>query len=429
MCRLLIYLFTILLLVACKVDVPKQSKTITKSKYGSFEKNVKGLVSIKTYNAYNQKLSEGVGFYVSKRLLVANLDFIQGSYKAKVAPLGTDDYYDVGGYVALSHSDNLVLLKTFFTRKDFLKLDSKVHVQDSVYSLFREERKLYSRKLYREKILDLDTLKLNQLNKEAREGEAVFNLDHRLSGIVQSREIEDRVVKVVVTNHRIKDLLNHQSDVKSLKHLSLQKNKTYPSHKNIRGFRIKTTMGNIDIRLYNQTPEYRDNFIRLVSDNFYDSLLIHRVITDFLIQTGAADTKHAKKDDMVGWKGPGYTLPLEVVKGLYHKRGAIAASKLPGDRNPRNRCDGSQFYIVSGRKFTDMELDDLEKQKSINYTQEQREHYTIIGGAPYLDGDYTVFGEVTNGMSLVDEISKIETYNVDRPVKDIRINDVEILFY
>jgi cyclophilin family peptidyl-prolyl cis-trans isomerase len=179
--------------------------------------------------------------------------------------------------------------------------------------------------------------------------------------------------------------------------------------------------------LFDETPEYRDNFIKLVSDDFYDSLLVHRVIKDFLIQTGAADTRNAGRDDVVGWQGPGYSIPMKLVPGIFHRRGAIAASKLPTERNPRNFSDGSQFYVVCGRVFTPEELDKIEKQKNKKFTPEQRQVYTTIGGAPYLDGDYTVFGEVVSGMEVVDKIASVEVYNVDRPEKDIRIIDVEII--
>ena len=209
--------------------------------------------------------------------------------------------------------------------------------------------------------------------------------------------------------------------------MATKSNKIYPSYKTIKGCRIVTDQGSITIQLFNETPEYRDNFIRLVSDNFYDSLLIHRVIKGFLIQTGAADTKYAAHDDVVGWQGPGYTLPLDVKPGLFHMRGAVASSKLPSDQNSRNRCDGSQFYIVSGRVYSSVELDDLEKSKKMKFTPQQRELYTSIGGAPHLDGDYTVFGEVTSGIELVDRLSRVETYAVDRPVKDIRVRKIELI--
>jgi cyclophilin family peptidyl-prolyl cis-trans isomerase len=259
-------------------------------------------------------------------------------------------------------------------------------------------------------------------------GKPVFAFNHRPFGILQDRNADKKKELSVLPAEWISKLLKEaEKDPENLIKLSQKTNKVYPSYKRIKGFRIITDMGNIDIRLFNQTPKYRDNFIKLVSDHFYDSLLIHRVIRDFLIQTGAADTKYAKKDDVVGWQGPGYTLPMNIKPGLFHRRGAIAASKLPEDRNPRNRSDGSQFYIVSGRIFSNEELDEIEKEKHIKFTPEQRKVYTTIGGAPHLDGDYTVFGEVTKGMDVVDRIANVETYAIDRPVKDIRVKTIKII--
>ncbi len=186
-------------------------------------------------------------------------------------------------------------------------------------------------------------------------------------------------------------------------------------------------MGNINIKLYNQTPSFRDNFIKLVSDQFYDSLLVHRVISDFLIQTGAADSKYAGNDDVVGWQGPGYNLKTKIITGLYHKRGAVAASKLPPERNPKDRSDGSQFYIISGRIFSMTELRDLEKEKGMRFTQSQIDTYTTVGGAPHLDGEYSVFAEVVSGMDIVDKIAAVKTYSVDRPIDDIRILKIEAI--
>jgi cyclophilin family peptidyl-prolyl cis-trans isomerase len=186
-------------------------------------------------------------------------------------------------------------------------------------------------------------------------------------------------------------------------------------------------MGNITIKLFNETPEYRDNFIRLAKEGFYDSLLIHRVIADFGIQTGAADTRYADPDDNVGWKGPGYTIPAHIVPGLYHKRGMIGSPRKPDTKNRRRRSDGSQFYIVSGRKYFDEELDELEEQNNYTFSAEQRQAYKTVGGAPHLDGSYTIFGKVVSGMDVVDKIVKVETDKRWRPVKDIRIKRVVIL--
>lgn len=191
---------------------------------------------------------------------------------------------------------------------------------------------------------------------------------------------------------------------------------------------LYTDYGNITIKLYNETPRYRDNFIQLAEEGFYDSLLVHRVIKNFGIQTGAADTRHAAHDDVVGWKGPGYTIPAHIVDGLYHKRGAIGAPRKPDDQNHNRRSDGSQFYIVTGRVYTDEELKELEKEHQIQFTSEQRKMYKTIGGAPHLDYSYTVFGEVISGIDIADRISFMPVKGDYRPLSDIRIKRIELVF-
>ncbi len=405
----------------------KRKKVFVKASYDS---NVKAIVSIETYDHYTRRLKSGYGFYITSDIVVTNLDLIKGCYKAKIAPMNTDDFTDIRGFVAYSFNYNLVLLKTQYKNLKHLKLKYSEAEADSIYSLFRKNKKLFIRKSGLLKEINRDTVSFFPVtNKAMSAGKPAFAFNHMPFGILQKRKTDEGEQLCVLPSKWIEELQKKaKRNPSSLYDLRTKTNKVYPSYKKIKGFRIVTDMGNIEIRLFNETPKYRDNFIKLVSDHFYDSLLVHRVIRNFLIQTGAADTKYAKKDDVVGWQGPGYTLPMNIHPGIFHWRGAVAASKLPEGRNPKNRSDGSQFYIVSGRHFSDEELDEIEQEKGIKFTPKQREVYKNIGGAPHLDGDYTVFGEVTKGMDVVDRIANVKTYAVDRPVKDIRVKTIEIIW-
>jgi cyclophilin family peptidyl-prolyl cis-trans isomerase len=428
MIRIALFLVIGLAFAACNKPGSKpQSSVSSNVVLGSYQSNVKALVAIRTYNHYNQRERDGIGFYVAHNLVVANFSLIQGAFRVKISPLGTDDYTDVEGYRAFDMKRNLVVMQVFRKNTAPLNVAISSAVDDLVYALFREKGKLFTRKYHVQSSVVCDSLTVFPVLSGAKAGEVVFKFNHQPMGVVQTRVLNGQNTAVVLPLSEVAHLLKHQKDLAPIFDLSRKSNKVYISYTKVKALRLVTTMGNVDIKLYNETPEYRDNYIKLASDGYYDSLLVHRVIKGFLIQTGAADTKFAKHDDVVGWEGPGYTLPLVIMPNLYHKRGAVAASKLPADRNPHNRCDGSQFYIVSGRVFSDEELDDLEKKNKIRFTPEQRQVYTTIGGAPYLDGEYTVFGEVIAGMDVVDRIAQVETYNVDRPVKDIRLKSVEIV--
>lgn len=246
---------------------------------------------------------------------------------------------------------------------------------------------------------------------------------------------------------------------------------------------IKTDLGVIKLKLYNNTPKHRDNFIKLANDGFYNDVLFHRVIKGFMIQTGDPDSKKAESGVMLGNGGPGYNIPAEILSENFHKRGAIAAARLGDDVNPEKESSGSQFYIVQGTVFTSdqikqfddrlrfqkkqdifkdylnlpenieykNQLDSLRKNKK-NYEanvlirelgsklndkykevdeqffipEEHQKIYTTIGGAPHLDGGYTVFGEVIKGMEIVDKIAEVEKDKYDRPLKDIKIISIKV---
>ena len=236
--------------------------------------------------------------------------------------------------------------------------------------------------------------------------------------------------------------------------------------------RLETTMGDITVKLYNETPKHRDNFIKLVEEGTYDGTLFHRVIKDFMIQAGDPESKNASDTAKLGSGDVGYTIPAELVPTLYHKRGALAAARQPDNINPERASSGCQFYIVTGRVFNEDQLiamqqnmnqarldtifqnlarkhmkeiykmrkaddmagllalqDTLEAQAKEQqrregirkFTPEQIKVYMGEGGAPHLDGDYTVFGEVVEGMDAVSRIEAVKTNKADRPLENVRI--------
>ncbi len=244
------------------------------------------------------------------------------------------------------------------------------------------------------------------------------------------------------------------------------------TNKKMTKVKLETSLGNIVVELYNETPQHRDNFIKLVKEGYYDGVLFHRVIKDFMIQTGDGNSKTATAETTLGEGDPGYTIEAEFVYPKYfHKRGALAAARTGDQVNPERRSSGSQFYIVTGRVMSSDELNMMSKrmadakkqdifrrlvmenqdkirqlqesndndaiqalqnefikqteaeatQYNTKMTDEQIEAYTTIGGTPHLDGQYTVFGEVIEGMDVVDKIQNVTTGRMDRPTVDIKI--------
>ncbi|MEZ5027876.1 MAG: peptidylprolyl isomerase [Ferruginibacter sp.] len=189
------------------------------------------------------------------------------------------------------------------------------------------------------------------------------------------------------------------------------------------GTRIKITTdsGVIIVRLYDKTPLHRDNFIKLVKDHFYDSLLFHRVIQSFMIQGGDPDSKHAQPGQQLGSGDVGYTIPAEFDTTLFHKKGALAAARQGDQVNPLKASSGCQFYIVQGKKWTDQDLDMISMQNGIYFSPAKREIYKTIGGTPFLDMNYTVFGEVESGLDVVDKIASVPKAPGDRPIGDVHM--------
>ncbi len=183
---------------------------------------------------------------------------------------------------------------------------------------------------------------------------------------------------------------------------------------------IETDKGSCLLKLYNETPKHRDNFVKLVREGYYEDLMFHRVINNFMIQGGDPDSRFAAQTQALGEGGPDYTVPAEIQDSLIHKKGAIGAAR---DNNPAKQSSGSQFYLVQGHVFTQAGLDSLEqfRLKGEKLTPLQREIYSTIGGTPHLDKNYTVFGELIEGIETVDKIAVVQTDKRDRPIEDVRM--------
>ena len=225
---------------------------------------------------------------------------------------------------------------------------------------------------------------------------------------------------------------------------------------------LETTMGNIIVKLYDETPKHRDNFIKLVKEGVYDSTLFHRVIKNFMIQAGDPQSKTATDTTTtLGTGDVGYTIPAEINPKFFHKRGVLAAARQGDEVNPNRESSGCQFYIVTGRKFSEAQMINMENQlnearldtvfqalarkhmKEIykmrkandmeglmalqDTLREQIQAYTTVGGAPHLDGSYTIFGEVVDGMDVVARIEAVKTNRTDRPEKDVRILKASVI--
>jgi len=182
--------------------------------------------------------------------------------------------------------------------------------------------------------------------------------------------------------------------------------------------RITTSYGEVIVRLYNETPQHRDNFIKLAKQGFYNGTLFHRVIQNFMIQGGDPDSKTAKAGQELGDGDLKYTIPAEFKDSLFHKRGVLAAAR---DDNPAKASSACQFYLVEGKRWTDGKLDTLEntRLKGRKIPSWQREWYKTVGGVPHLDQNYTVYGEVVSGIDMVDRIAAVKKDAKDRPLQDV----------
>ena len=186
---------------------------------------------------------------------------------------------------------------------------------------------------------------------------------------------------------------------------------------------IHTEYGDMKVKLFNETPQHRDNFLKLVNEGFYDSLLFHRVIPKFMLQGGDPESKHAAAGAMLGDGDVGYKIPAEILPALFHQRGVLAAAR---DDNPEKASSGCQFYLVQGQTFTDAQMNDMEKKWNIKISPEHRAIYKTVGGTPWLDGNYTVYGEVIEGLDVIDAIAKVKCDANNRPLADVRMSMKEL---
>lgn len=181
---------------------------------------------------------------------------------------------------------------------------------------------------------------------------------------------------------------------------------------------IETDYGTMKAELYDSTPLHRDNFLQLAKEGYYDSLLFHRVISNFMIQGGDPDSKNAKQGQRLGMGGPGYTIPAEFIDTLYHVKGALAAARTP---NPEKASSGSQFYIVQGRPISEADIERFEVSTGKPFSTHRKKAYLEKGGYPMLDGEYTVFGQVVEGLDVIDKITAQQVDGSARPTQDIRM--------
>jgi peptidyl-prolyl cis-trans isomerase B (cyclophilin B) len=191
--------------------------------------------------------------------------------------------------------------------------------------------------------------------------------------------------------------------------------------------RMQTSEGSLTFKLSDDTPLHRDNFVKLVKEGYYEDVLFHRVIRNFMVQGGDPNSKGADKNTSLGSGGPGYQVNAEFVDNLYHVKGALAAARQGDQVNPEKKSSGSQFYVVHGNDVSPELLDRIEGQKGFTYPDEIKEEYLERGGTPFLDRDYTVFGVLVEGFEVLDAIANNQTDGRDRPIEDVKIISTELV--
>ncbi|TKG93502.1 peptidylprolyl isomerase [Puteibacter caeruleilacunae] len=409
------------------VNKPVQTEQVSYNDYTG------AVFKLETYDGA-RVLESGCGVFISEDVAVTNYSHFLAANKAYVVPFNSNKKYEVTEYVAVDRINDLILIKVSNYKANAPAVwESQPKSGSKSVCIARPRNNTLP--LHKGKLLGAQRHGGNKFYKISnnihakQQGIPVF-VNGKILGIGISQVVDFEKQNFAIPAEFINQLIakNDLNNSKSLEELKVASSSAQAKrYKDVKGLLISTEVGDITIRLYNETPAYRDNFIRLTQENYFDSLLIHRVIKGFGIQSGAADTRYATATDVVGWKGPGYTLPAHIVPKYFHRRGVVGSPRKPDRKNMKRRSDGSQFYIVSGRKYTDDELDDIEKENNYKFTRQQREYYKTTGGAPHLDGTYTVFGEVTSGMDIVDAISLTPVDGDYRPRADIRIKTITII--
>jgi cyclophilin family peptidyl-prolyl cis-trans isomerase len=434
--RFLYFVLMLLIIDACSrsgkkeqlttKEIPVQKKEMPQI---VFSKLAESVFEIQTFDE-ERLLESGKCFLIDDQTLVTTFSMFKGATHAFITPLNGGDKIKITGYLGYDRISNLILLKAATLNVSPFKFYGGTKVK-GLKTFLIAKRQTNTQHLYTGSCLDehiiqgRKLLSISHVIGRKSIGSPILVSNGSVLGLAITEEVMYKKQAYAIPSSDILNLFSKRQAVQPITSIGKSDSK---KNSTIKQVILETDYGDISIYLYNQTPAYRDNFIQLVQEGFYDSLLIHRVIRDFGIQTGAADTRSAKSDDIVGWKGPGYTIPAHIVDGLYHKRGAVGSPRKPDSKNKKRRSDGSQFYIVTGRKYLDSELDELEAKNSFHFTKEQRQVYKTIGGSPHLDGRYTVFGEVVDGINVADQISTLPVNGDFRPIKDIRLKKVEIIY-
>lgn len=436
-----LFIFLLVLGVACSSPEKKQttsSKSVEKKESqiegnSSYQKFIPSLVKIESFDK-GRFLESETAFFVEKDIVVCRLSMLNDATDARITPFDENKKYTVSGYLAVDRINDLVLLKVEgIERSPILLYKGVAPLSSKTTYLTKPQNNTLP--LHRGKVLSYSTTKGTKRYKVTNKfgsksfGTPVFVSTQKAIGLAFAEVVDYENQHFAIPSQFVIDLLAKKStNPQKLENLKSNANKVISeANSKIKGLVIRTDVGDIKIRLFNETPIYRDNFIRLARENYFDSLLIHRVIKNFCIQSGAADTRYAESDDIVGWKGPGYTLPAHIVPKFYHKRGMIGSPRKPDRKNSKRRSDGSQFYIVTGRTYSDAELDDIEVDTGYKFSTTQRQVYKTVGGAPHIDGTYTIFGEVIQGLAIADLLAQTPVDSNFRPLKDIRIQKIHIL--